>query len=67
MDAERAERCKAARLAAMARLDGEAAPLSEEEVAAHLADCPECDAEIRALEAVTRDLRGVSLAPVTPC
>jgi len=40
------ERCEKVRLAAMAALDGETPPLSEQEIHEHLAACAACRAEV---------------------
>jgi anti-sigma factor RsiW len=44
------ERCEKVRLAAMAALDGEAPPLSEQEIQEHLATCAACRAEVEQLQ-----------------
>jgi anti-sigma factor RsiW len=44
------ERCKKVRLAAMAALDGEMPPLSEQEIREHLAACAACRAEVQQLQ-----------------
>ncbi len=44
------ERCEKVRLAAMAALDGETPPLSEQEIREHLAACAACRAEVQQLQ-----------------
>ena len=44
------ERCEKVRLAAMAALDGEKSPLSEQEIHEHLATCAACRAEVEQLQ-----------------
>ncbi len=44
------ERCEKVRLAAMAALDGETPPLSEQEIREHLATCAACRAEVEQLQ-----------------
>ncbi len=44
------ERCEKVKLAAMAALDGETPPLSEQEIHEHLAACAACRAEVEQLQ-----------------
>ncbi len=44
------ERCEKVRWAAMAALDGETPPLSEQEIHEHLATCAACRAEVEQLQ-----------------
>jgi len=44
------ERCEKVRLAAMAALDGETPPLSDQEIREHLATCAACRAEVEQLQ-----------------
>jgi len=44
------ERCEKVRLAAMAALDGEPPPLSEQEIREHLAACAACRVEVEQLQ-----------------
>jgi predicted anti-sigma-YlaC factor YlaD len=44
------ERCEKVQLAAMAALDGETPPLSEQEIQEHLAACAACRAEVQQLQ-----------------
>jgi len=46
--------CATIRQAAMALADGEAAPLSAEQVEAHLAGCPACGRAVEELRSLTR-------------
>jgi predicted anti-sigma-YlaC factor YlaD len=50
------ERCEKVRLAAMAALDGETPPLSEQEIHEHLATCAACRAEVEQLQQVLAPL-----------
>jgi predicted anti-sigma-YlaC factor YlaD len=50
------ERCEKVQLAAMAALDGEKPPLSEQEIQEHLAACAACRAELRQLQEVLEPL-----------
>jgi len=50
------ERCEKVRLAAMAALDGETPPLSEQEIHEHLATCAACRAEVEQLQRVIAPL-----------
>ena len=48
--------CETIRQAAMALADGETAPLSAEQVKAHLAGCPACGRAVEELQSLTRRL-----------
>ncbi len=59
------ERCEKVRLAAMAALDGETPPLSEQEIHEHLAACAACRAEVEQLQRALAPLNRQTLRVFT--
>ncbi|HNY78113.1 MAG: zf-HC2 domain-containing protein [Sedimentisphaerales bacterium] len=58
------ERCEKVRLAAMAALDGETPPLSEQEIREHLAGCAACRAQVEQLQRALAPLKRQKLRVV---